>query len=74
MDNLNKVDVIVLGIGYNGGKVKKSSIKADQFKHIDVKGAQALIEQGEARLVDIRDPQSFAVAHSKITYITNDTI
>ncbi len=31
----------------------------DQFKHIDVQGAQALIEQGQARLVDIRDPQSF---------------
>lgn len=31
----------------------------DQFQHIDVAGAQALLEQGEARLVDIRDPQSF---------------
>ena len=47
----------------------------DQFKHIDVKGAQALIEQGAARLVDIRDPQSFAVAHSKTAYhLTNDTM
>lgn len=30
----------------------------DQFQHIDVTAAQALLEQGEARLVDIRDPQS----------------
>ncbi len=27
----------------------------DQFQHIDVQGAQALLEQGEAKLVDIRD-------------------
>lgn len=30
----------------------------DQFQHIDVQGAQALLEQSEAKLVDIRDPQS----------------
>ncbi len=37
----------------------------DQFKHIDVQGAQALIEQGQARLVDIRDPQSFGLLTQK---------
>ncbi|HAV1389994.1 TPA: thiosulfate sulfurtransferase GlpE [Vibrio parahaemolyticus] len=47
----------------------------DQFQHIDVQGAQALLEQGEAKLVDIRDPQSFAVAHGESAYhLTNDTI
>ncbi|EGQ8195370.1 thiosulfate sulfurtransferase GlpE [Vibrio parahaemolyticus] len=47
----------------------------DQFQHIDVQGAQALLEQGEAKLVDIRDPQSFAVAHAEPAYhLTNDTI
>ncbi|EHR6442063.1 TPA: thiosulfate sulfurtransferase GlpE [Vibrio parahaemolyticus] len=47
----------------------------DQFQHIDVQGAQALLEQGEAKLVDIRDLQSFAVAHAESAYhLTNDTI
>ncbi|MFB9137477.1 thiosulfate sulfurtransferase GlpE [Vibrio olivae] len=47
----------------------------DQFKHIDVAGAQALLEQGEARLVDIRDPQSFTVAHAASAFhLTNDTM
>ncbi|KAB0285095.1 thiosulfate sulfurtransferase GlpE [Vibrio fortis] len=47
----------------------------DQFKHIDVQGAQTLIEQSDARLVDIRDPQSFAVAHPESAYhLTNDTM
>lgn len=47
----------------------------DQFKHIDVQGAQALIEQKSAKLVDIRDPQSFAVAHAESAYhLTNDTM
>lgn len=47
----------------------------DQFQHIDVAGAQALIEQYNAQLVDIRDPQSFAVAHAQTAYhLTNDTI
>ena len=40
----------------------------DQFQHIDVQGAQALLEQGEAKLVDIRDPQSFAVAHAESAF------
>jgi len=47
----------------------------DQFQHIDVAGAQALIERGEAKLVDIRDPQAFATAHAKTAFhLTNDTI
>lgn len=47
----------------------------DQFKHIDVQGAQALLEGGKARMVDIRDPQSFQVAHPQSAiHLTNDTI
>ncbi|MDF2155984.1 thiosulfate sulfurtransferase GlpE [Vibrio sp. CAU 1672] len=47
----------------------------DQFQHIDVQGALALLEQGDAWLVDIRDPQSFAVAHAQSAFhLTNDTI
>jgi len=47
----------------------------DQFKHIDVDGAQRLLEQGDATMVDIRDPQSFAVAHAKDAFhLTNDTM
>lgn len=47
----------------------------DQFQHIDVTGAQAMLEQGDAHMVDIRDPQSFAVAHAKSArHLTNDTI
>tara|TARA_Y100001956_G_scaffold59909_2_gene59487 strand:+ start:4154 stop:4480 length:327 start_codon:yes stop_codon:yes gene_type:complete len=47
----------------------------DQFQHIDVLGAQALLEQGNARMVDIRDPQAFAVAHPQSAYhLTNDSI
>ncbi len=47
----------------------------DQFQHIDVAGAQTLIEQKNAKLVDIRDPQSFATAHAKTAFhLTNDSI
>ena len=47
----------------------------DQFQHIDVKGAKALLDQGKARLVDIRDPQSFAVAHPESAFhLTNESI
>lgn len=47
----------------------------EQFQHIDVQGAKALLDQGEAKLVDIRDPQSFAVAHPESAYhLTNDSI
>ncbi|MGD8113018.1 thiosulfate sulfurtransferase GlpE [Vibrio sp. TRT 21S02] len=47
----------------------------DQFKHIDVQGAHSMLIDDEARLVDIRDPQSFAVSHpTSAFHLTNDTI
>lgn len=47
----------------------------DQFQHIDVQGAQALLEESEAVLVDIRDHQSFAVAHAQSAFhLTNDSL
>ncbi|MDR9827364.1 thiosulfate sulfurtransferase GlpE [Vibrio sp. FNV 38] len=47
----------------------------DQFSHIDVTSALSLMQNEGARLVDIRDPQSFAVAHAVDAYhLTNDTM
>jgi len=47
----------------------------DQFQHIDVLAAQALLDKGEARMADIRDPQSFATAHPEHAFhLTNDSI
>ncbi|MCA2015402.1 thiosulfate sulfurtransferase GlpE [Vibrio tritonius] len=47
----------------------------DQFKHIDVENAQSLIESNGAVLVDIRDPQSYQVAHAKTAFhLTNETL
>ncbi len=47
----------------------------DQFQHIDVQGAQRLIDDREARIVDIRDPQSFALSHADSAFhLTNDTM
>ncbi|MGR5069906.1 MULTISPECIES: thiosulfate sulfurtransferase GlpE [Vibrio] len=47
----------------------------DQFQHIDVQGALTLLKQGDVRLVDIRDPQAFAVAHAESAFhLTNDSI
>ncbi|WP_260261988.1 thiosulfate sulfurtransferase GlpE [Vibrio intestinalis] len=47
----------------------------DQFQHIDVLAAQALLDRGEARMADIRDPQSFATAHpERAFHLTNDSI
>ena len=40
----------------------------DHFLHIDVNAAQAMMEQKQAHLVDIRDPQSFQLAHAKNAY------
>lgn len=34
-----------------------------EFKHIDVVGLKALQEQGDVRVFDIRDPQSYALGH-----------
>ena len=47
----------------------------DQFQHIDVASAQVLLEQSNARLVDIRDPQSFTLAHAHLAFhLTNDSM
>ncbi|OLQ93705.1 thiosulfate sulfurtransferase [Vibrio ponticus] len=47
----------------------------DQFQHIDVQAAHDLMESAQAHMLDIRDPQSFAVAHaSQAFHLTNDTI
>ena len=47
----------------------------EQFAHISVEEAQSLLAQGQARLVDTRDPQSFAQAHVAESYhLTNDTL
>ena len=47
----------------------------EQFQHINVQDANNLIDQKGARLADIRDPQSFAVAHAKSAYhLTNDSM
>ncbi|MFA0084421.1 thiosulfate sulfurtransferase [Vibrio sp. 10N.286.49.C2] len=48
----------------------------EQLQHIDVHRAQQLLkENAEARLVDIRDLQSFGVAHAPNAYhLTNDSL
>ncbi|MBF9001931.1 MULTISPECIES: thiosulfate sulfurtransferase GlpE [Vibrio] len=47
----------------------------DQFQHIDVFNAHKMMEEKGAALVDIRDPQSFHVAHADQSFhLTNDTI
>lgn len=49
----------------------------DQFEHISVEQAYALLQQPEAKgvLVDIRDPQSFAQSHPESAFhLTNDTM
>jgi len=44
----------------------------EQFECISVQQAQQRLEQGAARLVDIRDPQSFEAAHaSGAFHLTN---
>jgi thiosulfate sulfurtransferase len=46
-----------------------------QFHQIDVNQALKLIEESGAKLADIRDPQSFALAHAKGAFhLTNDTM
>lgn len=45
------------------------------LKHIDVQHACVMLQNGEALLVDIRDAQSFALAHVKTAYhLTNETL
>lgn len=47
----------------------------DQFQHIDVKGAAALLKESTACLVDIRDAQSFVIAHPEQAFhLTNDSM
>lgn len=49
----------------------------EQFQHISVEQAYQLLKQtdSQAVLVDIRDPQSFALAHPEQAFhLTNDTM
>ncbi len=47
----------------------------DQFAHISVDDAHIMLSEGRARLVDIRDPQSFALAHAEGAFhLTNDSL
>ncbi|WP_305373709.1 thiosulfate sulfurtransferase GlpE [Photobacterium leiognathi] len=49
----------------------------EQFQHISVEQAYELLQQedSQAVLVDIRDPQSFALAHPEQAFhLTNDTM
>ncbi|ATG72568.1 thiosulfate sulfurtransferase [Zobellella denitrificans] len=47
----------------------------DQFAHISVAEAGTLLAEGRARLVDIRDAQSFALAHAEGAFhLTNDSL
>jgi thiosulfate sulfurtransferase len=47
----------------------------ENFSHIDVLSAYSLMQQEKAYMVDIRDPQSFAVAHAENAFhLTNDTM
>ncbi|MCU5771883.1 thiosulfate sulfurtransferase GlpE [Erwiniaceae bacterium BAC15a-03b] len=47
----------------------------EQFECISVQQAEQRLAQGNALLVDIRDPQSFAVAHTTGAFhLTNDSL
>ncbi|WP_318506532.1 thiosulfate sulfurtransferase GlpE [Photobacterium leiognathi] len=49
----------------------------EQFQHISVEQAYELLQQADSQavLVDIRDPQSFALAHPEQAFhLTNDTM
>ena len=47
----------------------------EQFQHLSVHDAQQLLQHPETVLVDIRDPQSYAVAHAERAFhLTNDTM
>ncbi len=47
----------------------------DQFQHIDVQQAFTLLQKGDARIVDIRDPQSFTLAHAEDAFhLTNESL
>ncbi|WP_318443798.1 thiosulfate sulfurtransferase GlpE [Photobacterium leiognathi] len=49
----------------------------EQFQHISVEQAYELLQKADSQavLVDIRDPQSFALAHPEQAFhLTNDTM
>ena len=47
----------------------------DQFECINVEEAHQKLHQGAAVLVDIRDPQSYAMGHApQAFHLTNDTL
>ncbi|MDO2949969.1 thiosulfate sulfurtransferase GlpE [Aeromonas simiae] len=47
----------------------------DQFAHISPADAQQKLAAGDARLVDIRDPQSFAMGHAPGAFhLTNGSL
>lgn len=47
----------------------------DQFECINVADAHQKLQEKEAVLVDIRDPQSFAMGHAvQAFHLTNDTL
>lgn len=47
----------------------------DQFECINVAVAHQKLQEKEAVLVDIRDPQSFAMGHAvQAFHLTNDTL
>ena len=47
----------------------------DQFAHINAHDAHQKLSAGKARLVDIRDPQSFEAAHAiGAFHLTNGTL
>lgn len=47
----------------------------DQFQHIDVQAAHHLMQSTKVHMVDIRDPQAFAVSHAAQSFhLTNETM
>lgn len=49
--------------------------RMDQFECINVADAHQKLQEKEAVLVDIRDPQSFAMGHAvQAFHLTNDTL
>lgn len=53
----------------------KKERRMDQFECINVADAHQKLQEKEAVLVDIRDPQSFAMGHAvQAFHLTNDTL
>ncbi len=56
-------------------KIKQKVSPMEQFEHISVQEASAMLEAKQAIMVDIRDPQSFALAHApEAIHLTNDSL